>query len=80
MSQAIQTPEQHHFLVRLLGFDYAIQYHSGQSNTVADALLRVNEDNQASLYMLTMPQLVFMEDLRKELTHTPVFKELYKQI
>ena len=25
MSQAIQTPEQHHFLVRLLGFDYAIQ-------------------------------------------------------
>jgi len=55
MSQAIQTPEQHRYLVRLLGFDYTIQYRSGQTNTVADALSRVNEDNQASLYMLTMP-------------------------
>jgi len=80
MSQAIQTPEQHRYLVRLLGFDYTIQYRSGQTNTVADALSRVNEDNQASLYMLTMPRLVFIEDLRKELARTPAFKELYEQI
>ena len=38
MNQAIQTPEQHRFLARLLGFDYVIQYRAGKSNVVADAL------------------------------------------
>ena len=28
MTQAVQTPEQHRYLVRLLGFDYTIQYHA----------------------------------------------------
>ena len=38
MNQAIQTPEQHRFLARLLGFNYVIQYRAGKSNVVADAL------------------------------------------
>ena len=28
MTQAVETPEQHRYLVQLLGFDYTIQYHA----------------------------------------------------
>ena len=38
MTQAVQTPEQHRYLVRLLGFEYSIQYRPGRENGVADAL------------------------------------------
>lgn len=41
MNQVIQTPEQQHYLVKLLGYDYTIQYRSGSSNVAADALSRL---------------------------------------
>ena len=40
MNQTIQTPEQHRYLARLLGFDYSIQYRAGRNNVVAGALSR----------------------------------------
>ena len=72
MTQAVQTPEQHRYLVRLLGFEYSIQYRPGRENGVADALSRVNEeDTQASLYLLSIPQFAFLADLKKELVTLP---------
>ena len=41
MTQVIQTPEQQVYLSKLLGYDYTIQYKSGSSNMVANALLRI---------------------------------------
>lgn len=38
MSQVVQTPEQHTYLARLMGYDYQIQYCSGSHNQAADAL------------------------------------------
>lgn len=38
LSQVIQTPEQHYYLSKLLGFDYTIQYKAGATNIVVDAL------------------------------------------
>lgn len=40
MTQVIQTPEQHYYLSKLLGFNYTIQYKAGATNVVADALSR----------------------------------------
>lgn len=40
MTQVIQTPEQQHYLAKLLGFTYEIVYKPGPSNWVADALSR----------------------------------------
>ena len=72
MTQAVQTPEQHRYLVRLLGFEYSIQYRPGRENGVADALSRVTtEDTDASIYMLSIPQFAFLADLRKELNTLP---------
>lgn len=80
MNQAVQTPEQHCYLARLLGFNYTIQYRSGQTNIVADALSRAMEEPPASFYPLSMPWFIFIEDLRKELASLPAFVELRKQI
>lgn len=40
LDQWITTPEQHKWIVKLLGFDYEILYRPGKSNNVADALSR----------------------------------------
>lgn len=80
MNQAVQTLEQHRYLARLLGFDYTIQYRSGKTNVVADALSRVQDDQTTFLYLLLMPQFIFLEDLCKELASLLAFIELRKQI
>lgn len=41
MDQVIQTPEQHQYFPKLLGFEYEIQFKSGAENTMVDALSRI---------------------------------------
>jgi len=64
MSQTVQTPEQHRYLARLLGYDFMIQYRAGRANVVADALSQIEEESPASFSLLSMPQFDFLEDLR----------------
>ena len=80
MNQAIQTPEQHKYLARLLGFDYVIQYRAGKSNVVADALSRSLGSDTASLFILSVPYFTFLEDLRKELQTNQEFVTLKEKI
>ena len=41
LTQVIQTPEQHTYLARLMGYDYQIIHRSGALNQAADALSRI---------------------------------------
>ena len=41
MEQKVTYPSQHVWLVKLLGFDYEIEFKKGKDNVVVDALLRV---------------------------------------
>lgn len=67
MSQTIQTPEQQLYLTHLLGYDYTIQYISGKSNKVANALSRASKDSQGSLFVLSVPHFAFLDQLKHEL-------------
>lgn len=80
MSQAIQTLEQQVYLACLLEFDYSIQYWSGKLNAAADALSRIPEYCSGQLWALTMPHLVFMEDLKAELHCHLAYLELRQSI
>jgi hypothetical protein len=80
MSQIIQTPEQQMYLARLMGNDYTIQYRSGQTNAVADALSRISETHDAELLVLTVPSFSFIKALKKELEQNPEFLAKVQEI
>ena len=73
LTQVIQTPEQHMYLACLMGFDYTIQYRSDNHNHVANALSRLPEQDQASLMILSVPCLTFMEELHRQLGTHPEY-------
>ncbi|MCH79856.1 Ty3/gypsy retrotransposon protein, partial [Trifolium medium] len=76
LTQVIQTPEQQHYLSKLLGYHYEIQYKSGVTNVVADALSRAPESTSSVIMQLTVPQFLFLEELKQELLADPVFIDL----
>ena len=63
LTQTIQTPEQHMYLARLMGYDYEIHYRSGNHNQVADALSRLPEVASSMSLILSVPTFTFMEEL-----------------
>lgn len=50
MDQAIQTPEQQHYLSKLLGYEYTTIFRQGKDNLVADALARHAESSAAHIF------------------------------
>lgn len=66
--QVIQTPEQQAYVRKLMGFNFRIDYRPGKTNTAADALSRVYEDQPwiQSLTAANVPVPEFLECLREE--------------
>lgn len=80
MAQAIQTPKQQTYLVRLLGYDFHIQYRAGNANSAADALSRRPEFPSGELLMLTIPNCIFLQDLKDELAANQEFLSFKQRI
>ena len=76
MSQVIQTLEQQVYLSKLLGFDYTIQYKFGSSNVVTDALARIPK-TPALQILLSIPNPLFMEQLRQASQANPTYQEIF---
>ncbi|RZB42390.1 Transposon Tf2-9 polyprotein [Glycine soja] len=80
LTQAIQTPEQHTYLARLMGYDYQIIYRSGTHNQVADALSRLPETASSSMMTLSVPCLTFISELHQQLEAHPAYVAHHKAI
>src|SRR5262249_18468492 len=76
-TQVIQTPEQHKYLTKLLGYDYSIEYKAGKENVVADALSRQHE---FSYLAFSMPHFTFVDKLKQEYTTLPAFVQLIAEL
>ena len=74
LTQVIQTPEQHTYLARLLGYDYVIHYRSGSHNQAADALSRRPDPSASLTLILSVPCLTFLEELRQQLSQHPQYR------
>lgn len=84
MQQVIQTPEQQQFLVKLLGFDYTIEYKSGITNKVAHALSIQDEPpeliNGSTAFHLLTQMIDLLEDIKRETSQHPKMTQLHDNI
>lgn len=80
MSQSIQTPEQHIYLAKLLGYDYTIQYKAGKTITVVDALSRIFEPSSEANWILLVPHFKFLDSLKHELAINSHYTSLLQSI
>lgn len=67
LTQVIQTPKQHMYLARLMGYEYQIQYRTGIHNQATDELSRCFDSEGASLLSFFVPCPLFREELRRQL-------------
>lgn len=80
MTQVVQTPEQHTYLARLLGYDYNIQYRSGTHNQAADALSKLLKTDSQACLILFIPCLTFMTELHSQLHSNSTFQQQMKKV
>lgn len=80
LTQVIQTPEQSFYLSKLLGYHYDIQYKPKRTNSVADALSRCYEPPTVELCVLSTPQFLFIDELRRELSLDVEYQARYQQV
>ena len=64
LDQRLATIPQHHWVGKLLGFDFSVEYKAGSTNTVADALSR-RDTEEAAILALSGPRFDFIERLRQ---------------
>ena len=76
MSQVIQTPEQQYYLIKLLGYEFDIEYRAGHSNAAAEALSRILA---AHLHTYTILEGSLMEELRAIQLTDPELQQLHVQ-
>lgn len=62
----LSTIPQHHWISKLFGFDFRVEYQPGRLNMVTDALLR-HDGEDPLLVALSVPTFLLFDDLHREL-------------
>jgi hypothetical protein len=79
LDQRLATIPQHHWVGKLLGFDFAVEYKPGAANSVADALSRRDTEDGEPL-ALSGPRFDFVDRLRQAQLDDPALVELHAEI
>lgn len=83
LEQRLSTSPQIHWISKLLGFDFDVEFCSGKTNKVADALSRRDEDNvekECSVYTIHGSDSGILARLREEVNSQPVLASLRDKI
>ncbi|KAH7510723.1 hypothetical protein FEM48_ZijujUnG0095800 [Ziziphus jujuba var. spinosa] len=80
LTQVIQTPEQQHFLRKLMGYQFSIEYKVGTENSAIDTLSRRHENHSLQVRVAVLVgKYDFLDDLVKENPECADLKMLHKQ-
>jgi len=81
LDQRLVTIPQHHWVGKLLGFDFTVEYKSGATNTVADALSRRDtEDSTGALMAVSGPRFDFISRLHHAQATDPALVAVHDEI
>lgn len=80
LDQRLSTIPQHHWVGKLLGFDFSVEYKPGQSNAVADALSRRDTPDDGVVMVLSSPRFDFIDRLRQAQATDPALVSLHDEI
>jgi hypothetical protein len=67
LDQRLSTIPQHHWISKLFGYDFSVEYRAGKFNTVVDALSR-RDNEEASLHSISTPTFQLYSDLKAEIS------------
>lgn len=79
LDQRLATIPQHHWVSKLLGFDFRVEYHPGRQNTVANALSRRDSKEMSSLALFG-PQFAIFDDIRREIKESAELQAIKSQV
>lgn len=66
LTQKLGTPAQQQWVSKLFGYDFVVEYCSGVTNVLADALFK---QQQGEVATISIPKLDWLEELKHEQTH-----------
>jgi len=79
LDQRLSTIPQHHWVGKLLGFDFTVEYKAGRTNTVADALSRRDTEEPAT-FAISGPTFDLVARLRQAHTTDPALVALKEEL
>jgi hypothetical protein len=79
LDQRLDTIPQHQWVGKLLGFDFTIEYKSGSTNTVADALSR-RDTEEGAVLAISAPRFDFIDRLRHAQATEPTLVAIHDVI
>jgi hypothetical protein len=80
LDQRLATIPQHHWVGKLLGFDFTVEYKTGAVNVVADALSRRDTPEEGTVLALSGPRFDFIARLRQAQLTDPALAAIRDEV
>jgi hypothetical protein len=79
LDQCLATIPQHHWVGKLLDFDFSVEYRSGATNVVADALSR-RDNEEGEVMAISAPRFDFIERLQHAQATDPALVAIHDEV